>query len=192
MKAFVGDAIKQAGVSILVDDDAVLEAVPECSAVGESASNGKAERAAQMLEDQVRNRKSALEARINARVNAEHPAMRWLVRQAALILNRFSVNPNVQTPYQTLHEKHASDTCVEFGTKVYYSVPKHMTYKLELRWRLGICIGHSNGTNEYYAALSNGNVVKARSIVRVIASRRCSADSVHEYRRHPRRYSCQW
>ena len=51
IKSYVDDAIKQAGVSILVDDDAVLEAVPEYSAVGESASNGKAERAVQMLED---------------------------------------------------------------------------------------------------------------------------------------------
>ena len=38
----------------LVDDDAVLEALPEYSAVGEPASNGKAERAVQMFEDQVR------------------------------------------------------------------------------------------------------------------------------------------
>ena len=47
MKAFVDDAIKQAGVSILEDDDAVREAVPEYSAVGASASNGKAEGAVQ-------------------------------------------------------------------------------------------------------------------------------------------------
>ena len=64
VKSYVDDAIRQAGVSILVDDDAVLEAVPEYSAVGESASNGKAERAVQMLEDKIRTLKSALEARI--------------------------------------------------------------------------------------------------------------------------------
>ena len=62
IKSCVDDAVRQSGVSILVDDDAVLGAVPEYSAVGESASNGKAERAVQMVEDQVRTLKSALEA----------------------------------------------------------------------------------------------------------------------------------
>ena len=115
VKAFVDDTIRQAGVSVLLDDDAVLEAVPEYSAVGESTSNGKAERAVHMLEDQVMTLNSALGARINARVSDRHPAMRWLVMPAALISNRFSVNPDGQTPYQTLHGKHASDKCVEIG-----------------------------------------------------------------------------
>ena len=147
VKDFVDDAIRQAGVSISVDDDAFLEAVPEHSAVGESASNGKTERAVQMLEDQVGTLKSALEARINDRVNARHPAMRWLVRHAALILNGFSVHPDGQTPYQTLHGKRASDKFVEFWERVYDSVPTKMRYKLDLPWRLGLCIGHSNNTN---------------------------------------------
>ena len=34
VNTFVDDAIRQAEMSILVDDDAVLEAVPEYSAVG--------------------------------------------------------------------------------------------------------------------------------------------------------------
>ena len=51
---------------------------------------------------------------------------------------------------------------------------------MDLRWRLGICIGHSNNTNEYCVAQSNGNVVKARSVVRVIASRRWCAECVEK------------
>ena len=86
-----------------------------------------------MLEEKVRTFKSALEARINARVTARQPAMRWLVRHAALILNRFSVNPDGQTPYQTLHGKRALDKCVEFWERVDYSVPKKMRYALDLR-----------------------------------------------------------
>ena len=117
----------------LVDDDDVVEAAPEYSAMRESASNGKAECALQMLEDQARTLKSALEAQINARVNARHPAMRWLVRHTALNLNRFSVDPDGQTPYQTLHGKRTTDKFVEFGQRVYYSVPIKMRYKLELR-----------------------------------------------------------
>ncbi len=59
IKSHVDDAIKQAGVSKLVDDDAVLQAVPEYSAVGEPVSNGNAERAVRMLEDQIRTLKRA-------------------------------------------------------------------------------------------------------------------------------------
>ena len=55
-----------------------------------------------------------------------------------------------------------------------------MRFKLDLRWRLGICVGHSNNTNEYYVAPSNGNVVKARSVVQVLASRRWCGDSVEK------------
>ena len=91
LKAFIDEALKRAGAASSEDDDAVACAVPEYSAVGESASNGKAERAVQTIEDLARTLKSALEARIGARVGSTHPMMRWIVRHAALILNQFSV-----------------------------------------------------------------------------------------------------
>ena len=106
--------------------------------------------------------------------------MRWLVRHAALILNRFSVNPDGQTPYQHLHGRRAPDRFVEFGERVYYSVPKKARHKLDLRWRLGICLGASAPSNEFYVGLANGAVVKARSVVRVISSRRWSAEAVEK------------
>ena len=53
--------------------------VPEMSAVGESQSNGRAERAVQTVEDKVRAHKAALEARIQARIPVEHPVMKWLI-----------------------------------------------------------------------------------------------------------------
>ena len=77
-----------------------------------------------------------------------------------------------------LNEKRASDIFVEFWERVHDSVLRKMSYQLDLRWRLSICIGHSNNTNQYYVALSNGSVVKGRSIERVIASRRWCANSV--------------
>lgn len=54
-------------------------AVPEFSAVGESASNGRAQRAVQMFEDQLRVVKSALEARLDAKILCSHPIIRWRV-----------------------------------------------------------------------------------------------------------------
>ena len=53
-----------------------------------------------------------------------------------------------------LSMKNVSDKVVEFWEeRVYYSVPKQMTYKFDLRWRLDICIGHSNNTKEHDVAL---------------------------------------
>ena len=54
IKTFIDSSLMLAGVASTEDDDAVLCAVPEYSAVGESASNGRAERAVQMIEDQAR------------------------------------------------------------------------------------------------------------------------------------------
>ena len=51
LKAFVDAALKQIGGTSKEDDDLVTCAVPEYSAVGESASNGKAERTIQQIED---------------------------------------------------------------------------------------------------------------------------------------------
>ena len=172
LKACIDEAVRSVGGTATEDDDAVLCAVPEYSAVGESASNGKAERSVQQLEDQVRTLKSALEERIGARLGSTHSVMRWLVRHCSSILTRFAVNPDGRTPYQVTHGKRAVDKLVEFGERVYYYVPKRARFKLDLRWRLGVCLGIANNSNEYYVGLYNGNVVKARYVVRVVASKR--------------------
>ena len=62
------------------------------SAVGESQSNGKAERTVQMVEDQIRTVKLALESRIGARIPCSHPVMQWVVLHCADILNKYTVN----------------------------------------------------------------------------------------------------
>ena len=49
---------------------------------------------------------------------------------------------------------------------------KRLRAKLDLRWRLGVYVGDAASSNEYYLALPNGNVVKSRSIVRVVPSGR--------------------
>ena len=69
-------------------------AVAEYSGVGASASNGRAERAVQTVEDQLRTLKSALEVRIDTRVPSDHPVLRWLVEHTASLLNRFKVHPS--------------------------------------------------------------------------------------------------
>ena len=64
-----------------------LQLVPEKRAVGESPSNGKAERAVQSVEDMVRTYLHAFESRIKTKLPTSHPVMRWMVEHAAAMLN---------------------------------------------------------------------------------------------------------
>ena len=182
---FIDETLKVAGIAATEDDEAVQCAVPEYSAVGESASNGRAERAVQQIEDQARTLKSALESRIGLRIGSTHLVMAWLVGHCAIILNRFSVNPDGKTPYEVLHGKRAPDRFVELGERVYFYVPKRLRYKLDMRWQLGVCVGVSSCSNEYFVSCSNGNVLKSRAVVRVIASRRWDAKAIEGIRGVP-------
>ena len=58
--------------------------------MGESAYNGKAERAVQTFEDQLRTLESALDSRLNRRVPVNHPLMNWLVEHPSKVINRYA------------------------------------------------------------------------------------------------------
>ena len=64
---------------------------------------------------------------------------------------------------------------IEFGEKVMWHVPKKLRAKLDLRWRLGIFLGQSQSSNECFIGLPNGNVVRTRSVNRVVQSGRWDA-----------------
>ena len=89
--ALIETALRNSGKAGMVTD-----AAPEFSAVGESASNGNTEKAVQQFEDLLRTLKATLEVRVNARVPADHPLMRWLVQHVASIFNRQSTNKDGQ------------------------------------------------------------------------------------------------
>ena len=85
-------------------------AVPEHSAVGESASNGRAERAVQRFEDHVRTLLGELESRIGQRLKSDHPILAWLVEYAVVLLNKYHINTSTQdTSYFSLHGQDASE-----------------------------------------------------------------------------------
>ena len=152
--------------------------VPEASAVGESASNSRAERTIQSVEDLLRVHKHALEARIRARVPSDSPTLKWLVEHVADVLTKYTVNSSGMSPYEELHGRKANERRVEFGERVYFSTPKKGRAKLDKRWRIGIYLGHAANTNEQYIGLRNGNVIRARSTVRIVARSRWDASAV--------------
>ena len=92
-----------------VDSEEFLQLVPESSAVGESPSNGGAERAVQSIQDMTRTYLSALEGRIRWKIPTQHPVMRWLVEHAASMLNRFTTNNDGVSPYAYIHGRNSSE-----------------------------------------------------------------------------------
>ena len=147
-------------------------AVPENSAVGESASNARAERAVQTFEDMLRTYKSALEARMNEYLPCDHAVMYWMTEHTAHTYNKHFVQEDGRTPYEHSHGKPPNLKLLEFGEKVMWYVPKKLRPKMDLRWRLGIFLGQSQTSNESYIGLPNGNVVKTRSVCRIVQSGR--------------------
>ena len=105
MTQIVEEAAQRSGrYAAPADESDARIAVPENSAVGESQPNGKAEKAVQTMEDQIRTIKLALESRIGARIPCSHPVMHWIVLHCANILNKFSVNrASGMSPYEETH-----------------------------------------------------------------------------------------
>jgi hypothetical protein len=71
------------------EDDTVIENSP----VGQSQSNGVAERAVQAAGEQLRTIKLALENRLNVGLPATHPVVAWMANHGADILNKLAVGP---------------------------------------------------------------------------------------------------
>lgn len=173
MPELVEEAARRIGRSASpVDTGDVRIAVPENSAVGESQSNGKAERAVQMVEDQARTIKLALESRIGARIPSNHSLMHWIVVHCADILNKYTVNKSGMSPYEETHGQKAPERRLELGERVFYYTPKKGRTKLDPRWKLGVYLGQSENPNEAYVGVPNGNVRRSRTVLRVVAKSR--------------------
>ena len=65
-------------------EDKWVGAIPEHSAVGESQSNGKAERAVRHVEDLVRCHKAHLEDSLGKTIPVHHPVISWLIEYVAV------------------------------------------------------------------------------------------------------------
>ena len=61
---------------------------------------------------------------------------------------------------------------------MFYYVPKRLRAKLSHRWRLGTYLGMASSSNEHYVATRQGNVVKVRSVCRVVEASRWSATAI--------------
>ena len=94
------------------------ETLSENSLVGDSRSNGIAERAVQSVAEQIRVLRTALEAKLKAKVPGNHPVICWLIEHSADLLNKYQEGDDGRTAYHRLRGKSWNHEMVEFGKKV--------------------------------------------------------------------------
>ena len=92
-------------------------AVPERSAVGESQSNGRAEKSVQQIEDHIRCLKGELEHRIQSRIPSDHAVLKWLVEYSSVILLKYHLQDNGMTAYEYVHGHRAGEKLAYFEKK---------------------------------------------------------------------------
>ena len=151
----------------------------ENSRVGDSNSNGRAERAIQDVKGLIRTLRSALEANIDEKVHLEDPVIPWLVRHAGHIITMSWVRKNGRTAYQMMKGRRSSAKIVNFAETVMFKIPKTQSRvgEFEDRWDEGVWVGFLMRSGEHLVATPSG-VSKMSTIRRMASDRRWSAHLV--------------
>ena len=145
-----------------------IGAIPERSPVGESQSNGRAERSVQQLEDQVRTLFAELEHNLGTKLPSDHPLLSWLVEYAAVIINKYHPHEEEgKTSYELMHGHDVDERLAMFGEKVFFHVPNKRRSKLDLRWSQGIFLGTTMHSTESYVGLPSGYDIRTNAVARV-------------------------
>ena len=157
--------------------------ITEESPVKSSGSNGRAERAVQTVECQIRILLLALEDRLGARVDAKEPIVSYMPEYAAYLLNRLEIGKDGKTAYERCKGKKATVLGLEFGEKVLYKVKRDAKQaKIRARWEYGIFVGVKARSGEVWLATAE-KTFSARSVRRLPADQRWSTDCVRWVRR---------
>ena len=159
--------------------------VPENSPVGESQSNGVAERAVQQVEDQLRVLKLAIERRLNVKIPCAHPAMKWLVPHSAGVITKYQRGHDGKTAFERLLGKQCREDTLEFGECILFKSNRTAEGRLAPRWEPAVWLGKRWGTTEHMVATEDGAVTHCRAVQRLPAVQRWSKDRVEAIKGTP-------
>ena len=162
------------------------ETLIENSPVGESQSNGVAERAVQAAGEHIRVVKLALENKVGIRFPAVRPIMSWIAKHAADMINKFHVGPDGKTSYEIIKGEKYTRSLVEFGEKIFFRRGKLSKNKLEARWEEGIFLGTEWRTGAAHVGAKEG-VLEAHGIRRVPQESRWNAELLQAVKGFPLR-----
>ena len=142
------------------------DCIMEETAADDHQANGLAENAVRDLKGQIRTLVFALAETYKAEIGNTHPIMPWLVRHAALSLNRGQVGRDGKTP----HERHRGvkyrRQLPPFGEVCMRKLGDVGPARAEAKWERGIFLGTAHRSNEVYVS-HEAKVVLARSIRRL-------------------------
>ena len=156
----------------------VGKTIPEGSARGESQSNGRAEDAGRRVREYARVLKEQMEDKMQGVIDAEDPIMQWLVRWAAMMMNRCSVGQDGKTPFERVRGRRCKTEVIRFGEKVWYKKLKPTGLgSMDSAWDEGIWMGHNNKSNEVVIGTAEG-VVAAYAIKRMEAGKQWDAEAI--------------
>ena len=159
--------------------------------MGDSRSNGAAERAVQSVGEQIRVLRKALESRVGYRLPGSHPALAWMVEHASDLLYKFLAGSDGKTAHERLKGKKYDQELAEFGEKVHYRLDKKsITNKLEAKWAEGFFFGILWRSCEAIVSTDKG-VVKAGTIKRVGNDRRWDGEGIKKVRGFPWQWSSE-
>ena len=168
------EAVKKAVAALRVG-----RTIPESSARGESQSNGRAEDAGRRVREYARVLKEQMEDKMQGVLDAEDDIMQWLVRWAAMMMNRCRVGPDGKTAFEKVRRgRKCRVEIIRFGEKVWYKVLKPTGKgSMDSAWEEGIWMGHNNKSNEVVIGTAEG-VVAAYAIKRMEAAGQWDAEAI--------------
>ena len=176
---------QEPAILFLVDDvctsrtgaKTIVEQAPKRS----KGSNGIVERAVQSFEQYLRTLKSALDARMEVKIDTRHPILTWLCDYASFLMNRLEVAADGRTAYERNKGKRATVQGLEFGETVMW---KHngttaKFEKINARWSRGLFVGVKVASNEVIVVDESSKAVKyVRTVRRVPEEQRWSSDNL--------------
>ena len=119
------------------------------------------------MEGQVRVARSALEARLKARLSHDHAVLTWLIEYVSLLLNRYEVGKDGRTAYERDKGKKSKLMGLEFGESVMWRRKPvgNNVAKLAVMWDKGTYLGVKGSTGEIIIGTENG-VWRTRTVRR--------------------------
>ena len=159
-------------------------------------TNGSVEKAVQDVTAHIRVLILALEERLKTKIDLTLPVVRWVIRHAAFLHTRFSVGHDGMTPWRRLTGRNWTGSLVEFGERVLgkLALKKSSTDKKSKRGKKklaarsvdGIYVGVYPRTGEHLICKADGEVIRVRTVHRVVVEDRWRADLVLNVKATPR------
>jgi len=175
--------VKQALEAVRVEIKDVVQISDEHSAEYDSQSNGGTEVGIRAVRGLFRTIKFCTERRIGQEIPVNHPLTAWLVEHVCTLLNALSVGTDGMTPWQRLRGRGFGQKLIGFVEAVMYKLPakgpQHDVHgNMGERMSLGLFVGYNKVSNTYRIVTPDGQVVKARAILRRPLADRWRAEDI--------------